>query len=163
MKVFLTPNDKGHLTIVYPPYDDSARSSVFPGLTDDEVLDAVIQIRIEAGLQTAGAPIYREEDTNLPADHSFFRAWEWGNGGVRVNMVKARAIHMDNIRVIRDAALVKLDVSFLRAVESLDKAAQIKIANQKRVLRDIPQTLDLDQYKTAAALKAAIPAGLVDN
>jgi len=75
---------------------------------------------------------------------------------VTVNMDKARVIHMDKIRVVRNAELAATDITFMRAVEAGDKAAQSTIARQKQVLRDIPQTFDLTT-RTPGQLKQKWP------
>lgn len=62
---------------------------------------------------------------------------------IRVNMAKARAIHMDVIREARDSELAALDVPYIRAIEAGDIEAQTTIAKQKQLLRDLPQTFDL--------------------
>jgi len=62
---------------------------------------------------------------------------------IRVNMAKARGIHMDVIRGVRDAELAALDIPFMQAVEAGDTDAQAMIAKTKRTLREIPQTFDL--------------------
>ena len=78
---------------------------------------------------------------------------------VNVNMTKARAIHLTEIRRVRNAELVAKDVTFMRAVEAGDASAQSTIATEKQVLRDIPQTFDLTT-DTPAQLKALWPAEL---
>jgi hypothetical protein len=75
------------------------------------------------------------------------------DGTPKVNMAKARGVHMDKIRVVRDTELVKKDLVSLLAIEAGDTSAQSTIATQKQVLRDIPQTFDLttdtpEQLKT---------------
>lgn len=62
---------------------------------------------------------------------------------INVNMSKARAIHMNVIRGVRDAELAALDLPYMRALEAGDTAAQARIARDKQTLRDIPQTFDL--------------------
>ena len=62
---------------------------------------------------------------------------------VNVNMDKARVIHMDKIRVVRTAELVKEDVTFMRAVEDGDTDAQATIKTKKQTLRDLPATFDI--------------------
>tara|TARA_R110000737_G_scaffold70365_2_gene98817 strand:+ start:837 stop:1097 length:261 start_codon:yes stop_codon:yes gene_type:complete len=80
---------------------------------------------------------------------------------INVNMTKARAIHMDAIRVVRNAELVAKDVTFMRAVEAGDASAQSTIATQKQVLRDIPATFDITtDVDTPEQLKAKWPAEL---
>ena len=60
-----------------------------------------------------------------------------------VNMIKARAIHMEKIRAARNQELAALDVPFMRAVEAGDQGAQKRIGAKKQQLRDIPQKFDL--------------------
>ena len=73
-----------------------------------------------------------------------------------VNMAKARAIHMNRIRAVRNKQLASLDVPFMRAVETGDASELARIASEKQVLRDIPQTLDLTT-DTPEELKAIWP------
>tara|TARA_R110000765_G_scaffold55290_1_gene109712 strand:+ start:411 stop:668 length:258 start_codon:yes stop_codon:yes gene_type:complete len=78
---------------------------------------------------------------------------------VTVNMTKARVIHMNAIRVIRNAELSSLDTPFLRAVEGGDVSTQSEISGKKQALRDIPQTFDLIAT-TPQQLKAKWPKEL---
>ena len=78
-----------------------------------------------------------------------------------VNMAKARGIHMDKIRLVRNKQLADLDVSFMRAVETGDDSERVRIAGEKQVLRDIPQTLDLTT-DTPEELKAIWPTELLE-
>jgi hypothetical protein len=80
---------------------------------------------------------------------------------INVNMTKARVIHMDAIRVVRNAELAAKDVPFMRAVEAGDTDAQSTIATEKQVLRDIPATFDITtDVDTPEKLKAKWPAEL---
>jgi hypothetical protein len=80
---------------------------------------------------------------------------------VNVNMTKARAIHLAEIRRVRDAELVKKDVPFMRAVEVGDASAQATIGTAKQVLRDIPATFDITTgVDTPEKLKAKWPTEL---
>ena len=78
-----------------------------------------------------------------------------------VNMAKARGIHMNRIRAVRDKQIADLDVPFMRAVESGDASELARIASEKQVLRDIPQTLDLTT-DTQEELKAIWPIELFE-
>ena len=78
---------------------------------------------------------------------------------INVNMTKARAIHLTEIRRVRNEELVKEDVTFMRAVEAGDASAQSTVATKKQVLRDIPQTFDLTT-DTPEQLKAKWPTEL---
>jgi hypothetical protein len=80
---------------------------------------------------------------------------------INVNMAKARVIHMDNIRAIRNRELAAKDISFMRAVEDGNTDAQAAIKAEKQSLRDIPQTFDITTgVDTPEKLKAKWPDGL---
>lgn len=100
------------------------------------------------------------DESDIPSDRTFREAWECSSGRVAVNMDKAREIHMDRIRKVRDRELAKLDVEYQRADERGDATAKAQVAARKQALRDIPQTFDLTQAKTPEELKALWPEGL---
>ena len=80
---------------------------------------------------------------------------------INVNMTKARAIHLEEIRKVRNAELVKEDVTFMRAVEAGDTGTQATIATKKQTLRDLPATFDIPtDVDTPEKLKAKWPAEL---
>ena len=79
---------------------------------------------------------------------------------INVNMTKARVIHMDAIRVVRNAELAAKDIPWMKAVEAGDTSAQATIATEKQTLRDIPATFDLTDAATPEALKGKWPAEL---
>ena len=80
---------------------------------------------------------------------------------VNVNMTKARAIHLEKIRKVRNAELVKEDITFMRAVEAGDTDTQATIATKKQTLRDIPATFDITTgVDTPEKLKAKWPSEL---
>ena len=80
---------------------------------------------------------------------------------INVNMSKARAIHLEEIRKVRNAELVKEDVTFMRAVEAGDTDTQATIATKKQVLRDLPATSDITtDVGTPEKLKAKWPSEL---
>ena len=81
-----------------------------------------------------------------------------------VDMTKARAIHLAEIRKVRDAELVKKDVPFMRAVEAGDASAQSTIGTEKQALRDIRATFDLTtDVDTPEKLLAKWPTELPDR
>ena len=80
---------------------------------------------------------------------------------INVNMTKARAIHLAEIRRVRNAELVKEDVTFMRAVEAEDTDAQATIKTKKQTLRDLPATFDITtDVDTPEKLKAKWPTEL---
>jgi len=83
---------------------------------------------------------------------------------VNVNMTKARAIHLAEIRRVRNEELVKEDVTFMRAVEADDTDAQATIKTKKQTLRDLPATFDITtDVDTPEKLKAKWPAELPER
>jgi hypothetical protein len=80
---------------------------------------------------------------------------------INVNMTKARAIHLEEIRRVRNEELVKEDVTFMRAVEAEDTDAQATIKAKKQTLRDLPATFDITtDVDTPEKLKAKWPTEL---
>ena len=80
---------------------------------------------------------------------------------INVSMTKARAIHLDEIRRVRNEELVKEDVTFMRAVEDGDTDAQATIKTKKQTLRDLPATFDITtDVDTPEKLKAKWPTEL---
>ena len=80
---------------------------------------------------------------------------------VNVDMTKARAIHLEEIRKVRNVELAAKDVPFMRSVEDADTDAQATIKAEKQALRDIPATFDLTtDVDTPEKLKAKWPTEL---
>ena len=80
---------------------------------------------------------------------------------VNVDMTKARAIHLAEIRRVRNEELVKEDVTFMRAIESEDTDAQATIKTKKQTLRDLPAIFDITtDVDTPEKLKAKWPTEL---
>ena len=80
---------------------------------------------------------------------------------INVNMTKARAIHLTEIRRVRNAELEQEDVNMLKAIEAGDTSAQSTVATKKQVLRDIPATFDITTgVTTPELLKAKWPSEL---
>ena len=56
---------------------------------------------------------------------------------IRINIDKAKAIKLDQLRADRAPKLADLDLAFMRAVEQGDLLAQASIAAEKQALRDV--------------------------
>ena len=95
-----------------------------------------------------------DSDDPIFADRTFRDAWTFDGSKIGHDMPKARAIHMERLREARDAALARLDVEALRAVERDDRAELARIAARKQALRDLPATINLESAATPEALKA---------
>ena len=83
---------------------------------------------------------------------------------VNIDMTKARAIHLTEIRRVRNEELAKEDVTFMRAVEDGDTDTQATIKTKKQTLRDLPATFDITTgVDTPEQLKAKWPTELPDR
>jgi hypothetical protein len=56
---------------------------------------------------------------------------------IRINIDKAKAIKLDQLRAERAPKLAALDFAFMRAVERGDLIEQASIAAEKQALRDV--------------------------
>jgi phage tail protein X len=73
---------------------------------------------------------------------------------IRINIDKAKAIKLDQLRAERAPKLAALDLAFMRAVERGDLLAQASIAAEKQALRDVTKVTLPDDVAT---LKDFIP------
>lgn len=94
---------------------------------------------------------------DIPQDRTFRDAWEHDGEKVRVNMDKARVIHMNRIRKVRDKVLADLDIETIKALGQGDKIIMDAVEGQKRRLRNLPQTFDLSKAKTPEELQTLWP------
>ncbi len=93
----------------------------------------------------------------IPTDRYFRNAWKHENGSINVDMKKAREIHINQLRLMRNTKLEELDKSYMKAIERDDSIQKENIATMKQQLRDMPQTFDLSVYKTPDQLKSSKP------
>lgn len=125
---------------------DGTVGVIIPAISWAGNLEALAQKDVPTGLAWR---IVNVDD--LPGDRTFRNAWTDDNPTttVDVDMVKARQIHMDYLRHIRNKKLEALDVEQLKGVD---------VASEKQALRDMPQNVDLTPYQTPESLKAVMPA-----
>ncbi len=91
------------------------------------------------------------EASTIPEDRTFREAWELAEKTVKVNMDKARNIHMAAIKRARNKKLADLDIEQLKGND---------VATQKQKLRDLPIVLDLSIAETPDDLKIIWPEEL---
>lgn len=100
-------------------------------------------------------------DDVIPTDRTFRDAWADTTPEltIDVDMAKARAIHLDSIRIKRNAELSKLDIQATKAQDIGDADALTQIRVRKQELRDLPATLapSLASAVSVDALKAIQP------
>ena len=85
---------------------------------------------------------------SIDIDNDYFNAYEFDTElGAKVNIEKAKGIHLDKFRSTRVPKLQKLDIDFMKAVEAGDVNTIKEITAKKQALRDItlielPNTLN---------------------
>lgn len=95
---------------------------------------------------------------SLDIDNDYFNAYEFDvETGAKINISKAKSIQLDKFRVARMPLLEKLDVAFMRAVETGDAVKQQEIAANKQALRDVTSIQLPDDL---AGIKATWPSVL---
>ena len=83
---------------------------------------------------------------------------------INVNMTKARAIHLDEIRKVRNEELVKEDINLMIANESGTSSEQDAVKAKKQTLRDLPATFDITtDVDTPEKRKAKWPTELPER
>lgn len=92
---------------------------------------------------------------SVEIDNDYFNAYEFdAELGAKVNIEKAKAIHLDKFRAARAPKLAKLDIDFMKAVEANDEAKKAEIVAAKQALRDVTLTTLPDDL---AGIKATWP------
>jgi hypothetical protein len=97
----------------------------------------------------------------IPTDRSYRGAWADTTPEltIDIDMVKAREIHLQRIRIKRNDELSKLDVEVMKAQDIGDTEKLAQIRQRKQELRDLPTTLrpTLDAANSVDELKAIQP------
>lgn len=100
-------------------------------------------------------------DDAIPTDRTFREAWADTTPEltIDIDMAKARDIHLQRIRIKRNAELSKLDTQATKAQDVGDTETLTQIRVRKQELRDLPATLapTLASAVSVEALKAIQP------
>ena len=128
--------DDGSTAVINPTPDFCSRA--------DSTIDELIERSVPKG---AHFEILSVDE--VPSDRGFRGAWCL-NGGVSVDIVKARKIKMDELRIIRNKKLQDMDIDYQVASEQRDTAKQDEVAAKKQALRDMPSTTKLDDLELDA-------------
>lgn len=89
---------------------------------------------------------FKVQRNDLPKVMAFFDAWEADGESVKVNMDKARELHLKEIRRVRNDELNRLDKELLRAQETGKEDLVETIKKNKSDLRGLPSNINLEQY-----------------
>jgi len=158
-KIAWVDPDTGILQITVPAYGGDFQRHT--GLSDDDFLASRVLKDVPVGVTPH---IIEDDNPEIKAfldDGTFRKAWDYVGNALTVDMPTARGVHMARIRNARNIQLAAKDITFMRAMEAGDTSAQVTIATEKQVLRDIPQTFDLTtDNDTPVELLAKWPEGL---
>lgn len=89
----------------------------------------------------------------VPSDRSYRGAWIVSNEAIEHDMVKARDIHREKLRILRKPLLEELDIAYQRADEENNNQLKAEIAQKKRRLRDITTLPEIETAQTIEQLK----------
>jgi hypothetical protein len=135
--------------------DVPSRSIGDEDLTDDEIIiRAVLKVPSEA----TNIDI---KDVSTLSDRTFRDAWTMINTDVHVNMDKARLIHMNQIRKVRNEKLKEISGSEKRPRPEIEALFPEQVRTELQTLRDIPQVFDLTSAITPEELMMLWPAELL--
>lgn len=94
----------------------------------------------------------------IPDDRTYRDAWVGLPNRVKVDIPKARVVHLSHIRSARAKAFVDLD-NGIRTGEDAGEPTTL-LRQRRKALRDLPQTFDLSGATTPKELKALWPTEL---
>jgi len=158
---FIDPAFGGVMPTIFAPELNATSSAHLK--TEREKLD----YHTKKYLAKIGVPVdayWVLDHTELPSK-VFRNAWIDIGRKVVVDMVQARIVHMDRIRVDRNKELDRIDktpeylVATRKAIRGNTTDWEI-IDGVKQTFRDIPQIFKLSSYRTSEALHAAWPVEL---
>lgn len=75
----------------------------------------------------------------------------------KINIEKAKEIHKDHLRSVRFQELQRLDIEFMKAVESGDSEKIAEISAKKQELRDITASPEIENATSVENLKSHWP------
>ena len=135
--VVIIDNGDGSCVVLHPAPEMFDPKSKTRGLLDwpddmpeSEVLDWIIKKDVPAG-----KPYMIMDKSLLPASRRFRNAWKVEKDGVQVDMDKAKAMKLDEFRVLREPLLKKLDADYMMAME---RGTDLQdIVSKKQALRDV--------------------------
>lgn len=101
-----------------------------------------------------------KETTQVLPDRVFRNAWEYKDNKIKENLPKAKIIHLNRLKYLREIQLKKLDIEYMLAIETQNETKKTSIVNRKQKLRDLPTDVVFTQIATVAALKKYKPSYL---
>lgn len=91
------------------------------------------------------------DKTDLPTDRYFRNAWSKLGKKIDVDIPRAREIHLNNLKAIRNEKLNTLDVETMKNITKPNQLQQIEV--KKQLLRDMPDII-AEELKSITDLEA---------
>jgi hypothetical protein len=138
------------------------QASRLPKESDDTYIERVASVELQKGVPQGALRLRNADLSELP-DLAYQEAFEHdGNGGVVLNIERARVLHLDRIRARRNFELKKLDeeqAPFISRALAGDRTGFDQVEAKKQAMRDLPETLAprINAAATAEELKAVKP------
>jgi hypothetical protein len=158
MKVIIYTNDDGWVSVTAPNYP--------PGLTAEQEIEVAAWVQQKDVPPMPDGSVRRSfvvESSDLDGMHLFFEAWRLNNDGtVTWNKAAADELKRKQFRLLRKPLLEKLDVEFMRALESGDNVLVASISTKKKELRDVT-SIDMSMYDTPETLNEFLPDSLKNS
>lgn len=158
MKVIIYTNDDGWVSVTAPNYP--------PGITADQ------EAQIAAWIQQKDVPSMPDgsvrksfvvDSAGLNGMNLFFEAWRLTPSGAVVwNKAAADELKRKQFRFLRKPLFERLDVDFMRALESGDSVLVASISTKKKELRDVT-SIDMSMYDTPETLNEFLPDSLKNS
>ncbi|MFZ0615416.1 MAG: hypothetical protein WAN16_03075 [Chthoniobacterales bacterium] len=111
--------------IIYPQQDNKLAVIIPTGDVNDCIKDV-----------PAETP-YAIVDSLEGVDNDYFDGFVYSEGEAVADIAACKSIHLDKFRAARKPKLQKLDVDYMKAIETEDSVKAAEIAVQKQELRDV--------------------------
>jgi hypothetical protein len=160
MKVIVFTGDTGNacvLTPVYPPDLTPEHEAAF--LAERQQRD----IPPFADGASRQSFIKDSDSSEVKAMTHLFSAWRIDSvGNITLDRAAAEELKRSQFRALRKPLLEKLDVEFMRALESGDSVLLASISTKKKELRDVT-LIDMSMYDTPKTLNEFLPDSLKNS
>lgn len=153
------------LVVIYTQADGSV-GVIVPAPTDRRSGETEAQqaARVLASAVPTGGVSGRVVSDSVLPDYRFFPAWRDSGSAVAPNLAAARIQRRQELLVIRDSVLVRLNDRYQQALDEVDVPMQTTVRNRRVRLRNLGATLttELAAVATIVGVAAYNHADLTD-
>jgi hypothetical protein len=160
MKVIVFTGDTGNACVLTPVYP--------PDLTQEQEVEFLAQ-RQQRDIPpfadgTSRQSFIKDSDSSEVKEMTYlFSAWRIDSAGnITLDRAAAEELKRSQFRALRKPLLEKLDVEFMRALESGDSVLLASISTKKKELRDVT-LIDMSMYDTPKTLNEFLPDSLKNS